>query len=316
VLALHRSIGRYAAIVLAALVLVLAFGSAQPAAAQGKQSKQAKPSKQSVLNSAFRGALQRRAQPPPRASSYAASYVAPERGERRSASGPTSGSTGRGAAFCVRTCDGRYFPLQRHAGLSPAEACRSLCPAAKTLVFSGSKIESAVAPNGVRYAQLDSAFAYRKKVVPDCTCNGKDGGGLARMETTGDPTLRPGDIVATTGGLAVHGKARSAELTPINPSSGEWARRLSEIKVRPAPPEEKVEIKAPAGDDAKPNPRKRDAKRSPPKPPAKRIAPSPRPQVTAKTRLPRPQATAKTRLPRPQATAKTRLPRPQMTAKR
>ena len=183
----------------------------------------------------------------------------------------------------MRTCDGRYFPLPRHAGASPAEVCRSLCPAAKTLVFSGSRIEGAVAHNGARYADLDRAFAYRKKVVPDCTCNGRDGLGLARMETTGDPTLRPGDIVATTGGLAtVHGKARSTELTPINPSSGEWARRLSEVKVRPAPPEEKIAIVAPAGEDARPKLRSPDAKRSPANLPAKRVARSPRPQVTAK----------------------------------
>lgn len=292
-LAFDRSIGRCGALVLAALVLAFAaaLAPAQAAAAQGKQTKpgkQAKPSKQSVLNSAFRGALQRPVQPPPRASSYAAPYIAPERGERSRASAATSGGTGRGTAFCVRTCDGRYFPLPRHAGASPAEVCRSLCPAAKTLVFSGSKIEGAVAHNGARYADLDRAFAYRKKVVPDCTCNGRDGLGLARMETNGDPTLRPGDIVATTGGLAtVHGKARSTELTPINPASGEWARRLSEVKVRPAPPEEKIEIAAPAGEDARPKLRTRDAKRSdakrsPPNPPAKRVARSLRPQVTAK----------------------------------
>jgi hypothetical protein len=232
--------------------------------------------------------VQRRAQqPPPRASSHASSTIAPGRGERRRASGPTSGSAGRGTAFCVRTCDGRYFPLPRNAGSSPAEVCRSLCPAAKTLVFSGSKIESAVAHNGGRYADLDRAFAYRKKVVPDCTCNGTDGLGLARVETTGDPTLRPGDIVATTEGLATfHGKAksgeaRSGELTPINPSSGEWARRLSEVKVRPAPAKEKVEIAAPASEGAKSKLRTRDTKRSPPNLPAKRVARSPRPQVTA-----------------------------------
>ena len=297
--AFDRSIGRCGALVLAALVLdfALAHGPAHAAPAQSKQAKpsnqakqskqakpgkQAKPSKQNVLNSAFRGAL-RRDQPPPRASSYAAPHVAPERGERRRTSAATSGGTGRGTAFCVRTCDGRYFPLPRHAGASPAEVCRSLCPAAKTLVFSGSRIEGAVAHNGARYADLDRAFAYRKKVVPDCTCNGRDGLGLARMETTGDPTLRPGDIVATTGGLAtVHGKARSTELTPINPSSGEWARRLSEVKVRPAPPEEKIAIVAPAGEDARPKLRSPDAKRSPASPPAKRVARSPRPQVTAK----------------------------------
>ena len=87
--------------------------------------------------------------------------------------GPTSGG-GHGAAYCVRTCDGRYFPLQRNAGASPAELCKSFCPAAKTMVFSGSKIDHAVGPDGTRYADLDNAFAYRDKVVDNCTCNGKD----------------------------------------------------------------------------------------------------------------------------------------------
>ena len=60
------------------------------------------------------------------------------------AAGEASGF-GHGTVYCVRTCDGRYFPLQRHAGTSPAELCQSFCPAAKTMVFSGSKIDTAVA---------------------------------------------------------------------------------------------------------------------------------------------------------------------------
>jgi hypothetical protein len=236
VLAFDRSIGRCGAVVLAALAL----GSAQPASAQG------------FFNSLF-GGFQRREPLPQRSYSYA--DPAPERGE-------ASGSTGHGNAFCVRTCDGRYFPLQRQAGASPVDVCRSLCPAAQTMVFNGSKIDGAVAQNGTRYADLDQAFAYRDKVVSNCTCNGKDGLGLARMEANSDPTLRPGDIVATTGGLAMfHGKNGSAEFTPINRSSGEWARKLSEIKVRPAPPQAKVEITAPADQDAKPKLRSRRAAR-------------------------------------------------------
>ena len=60
------------------------------------------------------------------------------------------------------------------------------------------------AQNGTRYADLDNAFAYRDKVSDSCSCNGKDGLGLARVETSGDPTLRPGDIVATNDGLATY----------------------------------------------------------------------------------------------------------------
>jgi hypothetical protein len=153
--------------------------------------------------------------------------------------------------YCVRTCDGRYFPLQRHAGTSPAEQCKSFCPAAKTMVFSGSKIDTAVAPNGTRYADLDNAFAYRDKVSDGCSCNGKDGLGLARVDASGDPTLRPGDIVATNDGLAAYnGKSRTAEFTPLNTSPSEWARRLSEVKVEPAPASEKIEPVA--NDDTRP----------------------------------------------------------------
>ena len=175
--------------------------------------------------------------------------------------GESSGGYGHGTAFCVRTCDGRYFPIQRHAGVTAAEVCRSFCPAAKTVVFSGSKIDTSVAQNGARYADLDTAFAYRNGMVANCSCNGKDGLGLARIDTTTDPTLRSGDIVATNDGLATY-NGKSAEFTPINPASGEWARRLAVVKVRPAPPQEPVAIAASTNnDDPKPLKRQRRATR-------------------------------------------------------
>ena len=60
-----------------------------------------------------------------------------------------------------------------------------------------------------------------------------------------------GDIVATDEGLAAYnGKSRTAEFTPLNTSSSEWARRLSEVKVEPAPASEKIE--SVANDDTKP----------------------------------------------------------------
>ena len=48
-----------------------------------------------------------------------------------------------------------------------------------------------------RYADLDNAFVYRQKIVEGCSCNGKDSFGLARIDVAADPTLRPGDIVAS-----------------------------------------------------------------------------------------------------------------------
>jgi uncharacterized protein DUF2865 len=109
---------------------------------------------------------------------------------------PSAGS-GHGIAYCVRTCDGRYFPMQRHANANPVQLCSSFCPAATTLVFNGSQIDSAVAANGTRYSDLENAFLYRKQIVQGCTCNGKDAFGLARIDVATDPTLRPGDIVAS-----------------------------------------------------------------------------------------------------------------------
>ena len=61
----------------------------------------------------------------------------------------------------------------------------------------GSQIDHAYAGNGARYADLNNAFVYRKKIVDGCTCSGRDSFGVARIDVASDPTLRPGDIVAT-----------------------------------------------------------------------------------------------------------------------
>ena len=112
--------------------------------------------------------------------------------------------------------------------MSATELCKSFCPAAKTKVFAGSKIDHSVASDGTRYADLDNAFLYRERTVDNCTCNGKDAFGLAPLKPELDPTLRPGDIVATNDGLATYNgnrNARSAEFTPIDKSGApsEWS---------------------------------------------------------------------------------------------
>ena len=114
------------------------------------------------------------------------------------ASAPSiGGGTGRSVAYCVRLCDGRYFPMQRPSNATAIQLCNALCPATKTAVFNGSQIDHAVASNGARYANLENAFVYRQKIVPGCTCNGKNEFGLAKIDVKSDPTLKPGDIVST-----------------------------------------------------------------------------------------------------------------------
>jgi hypothetical protein len=121
------------------------------------------------------------------------------------------------AAYCVRTCDGRYFPAPSADHESRAQGCRNLCPASETSVFYGESIDGASTREGKLYSALPNAFRYRKELVKGCSCNGKDVIGLARIGIDDDKTLRRGDLVATAAGLELvssvsDGQARFAAL--------------------------------------------------------------------------------------------------------
>ncbi|MFX5922290.1 DUF2865 domain-containing protein, partial [Acinetobacter baumannii] len=85
-------------------------------------------------------------------------------------------------AFCVRSCDGKYFPINARGTATPAQLCQAFCPASATKVYFGSNIDYATSTNGDRYASSENALAYRKALRADCTCNGKDPGGLAPID--------------------------------------------------------------------------------------------------------------------------------------
>src|SRR5437588_5939372 len=150
-------------------------------------------------------------------------------------------SSGSGPAFCVRSCDGKYFPLAR-GNATPVQMCQAFCPASATKVFFGSSIDGAYASGGERYADSENAFAYRKALRADCTCNGRDPAGLAPVDLTLDTSLRPGDVIATTDGLVAYSGARggvnqASEFTPVASYPGLTAdvrARLGEMKVAPA----------------------------------------------------------------------------------
>ena len=112
-------------------------------------------------------------------------------------------SYGGGTAYCVRGCDGRYFPAQGKDAESKAQSCKSFCPAAETSLVYGSDIDDATTDKGKSYSDLPNAFRYRNEIVASCTCNGKDPVGLAQVKIEDDPTLRKGDIVAGADGLVV-----------------------------------------------------------------------------------------------------------------
>jgi hypothetical protein len=130
-------------------------------------------------------------------------------------------SSGRVVSYCVRACDGRYFPMNRVSSANPVQLCNSFCPASKTQVFTGSEINYAVAANGAHYANSENAFVYRKQIVPGCTCNGRDAFGLAPIDITADPTVKQGDIIVTAEG-------------PMSLRGNQWARAA--LNLKPAVP--------------------------------------------------------------------------------
>jgi hypothetical protein len=138
-----------------------------------------------------------------------------------------------GQAYCVRTCDGRYFPISASDNQSRAASCNSFCPASETKVVYGSNIDSAATEAGKSYSELPNAFRYRNEIVAGCTCNGKDQIGLAPIKIENDPTLRKGDIVAGADGLMVasHGAERRGASLNFSPVSAAIRARYPRVPV-------------------------------------------------------------------------------------
>ncbi|WP_170181747.1 DUF2865 domain-containing protein [Phreatobacter stygius] len=112
-------------------------------------------------------------------------------------------------AYCVRLCDGFFFPAP--AGASEGQGdqqatCNSLCPGTEVALYTargGAAIEDASGPRGQPYARLATAFRFRETTVAACTCQGRATNGLARLPITHDFTLRAGDVVVTDNGVRV-----------------------------------------------------------------------------------------------------------------
>jgi hypothetical protein len=140
---------------------------------------------------------------------------------------------GGGQAFCVRTCDGRYFPVTASDNASRAASCNSFCPASETTLFYGSSIDNAAGENGTSYSELPNAFRYRNELVAGCTCNGKDQIGLAPVKVEDDPTLRKGDIVAGENGLLVAGRSSDKRGASLNfsPASDKVRAKYERVPV-------------------------------------------------------------------------------------
>ena len=184
------------------------------------------------------GQKQQARQAPPQANFFADPFG---NNQPQAQAAPAPRVAGSGPAFCVRSCDGKYFPLTMRGNASPVQMCQAFCPASTTKVFYGSNIDSASSGNGERYADSENAFAYRKALRADCTCNGRSPTGLAPVDLALDNSLRSGDVVATADGLVAYtgvrlGAEQSPEFTPVASYPGLTASvraRLGEMKVAP-----------------------------------------------------------------------------------
>ncbi|MGQ3354909.1 MAG: DUF2865 domain-containing protein [Phreatobacter sp.] len=136
------------------------------------------------------------------------------RGATRSQSEQSRTATGENVggprAYCVRTCDGFFFPMgpstSGDARQAQQESCNAMCPGAEVALYSVSRqgsIEDAVNARGQTYSALRTAFRFRQGLERTCSCQGAAANGLARLPITHDVTLRPGDVVVTETGVQV-----------------------------------------------------------------------------------------------------------------
>jgi hypothetical protein len=80
--------------------------------------------------------------------------------------------------LCVRSCDGYYFPISFSTTRERFEAdqasCEQACPQGDAHIYyhrtSGEGPESMISLTGSAYADLATAFSYRKGLNPSCSC--------------------------------------------------------------------------------------------------------------------------------------------------
>ncbi|WP_249793875.1 DUF2865 domain-containing protein [Bradyrhizobium cenepequi] len=241
-----RRVRRHLTLVAATLVGSLTFAPAQVSA-------------EGLLDFFFGGAQKQQARQGQPQSNFFDPFGLNQQQPQQAAPAPQPRVAGSGPAFCVRSCDGKYFPLTLRGNATPVQLCQAFCPASATKVYYGGSIDGAASSNGERYADSENAFAYRKALRADCTCNGRDPAGLAPVDLALDSSLRAGDVVATTDGLVAYtgvrvGNNQSADFAPVASYPGltaELRARLGEMKVAPVTAETVGEAPQPeTGHDA------------------------------------------------------------------
>ncbi|MGL4636428.1 MAG: DUF2865 domain-containing protein [Beijerinckiaceae bacterium] len=149
-------------------------------------------------------------------------------------------ATGGRIAYCVRTCDGFFFPLSTSTGSDKGDeaACNNLCPASNTKLYIGqvgADIDDARArDNGRKYTSLAAAFSYRRSVDAACSCTADGFGVASNLPVYRDGSLRRGDLVMTNTGMKVFNGGnfpyREANFTTIGRSNQITAKMRENLR--------------------------------------------------------------------------------------
>ena len=120
-----------------------------------------------------------------------------------------------GPAYCVRTCDGRYFPMNGSDNQSRAASCNSFCPASET---GGLRRQYRQCRHRERKALFRIAECVSLSQRDRCGMHLQRQGqvGLAPVSIENDPTLRKGDIVVGAGGLMAAGRGADRRGASLN----------------------------------------------------------------------------------------------------
>jgi hypothetical protein len=179
-----------------------------------------------------RPSLRRAARPAARPASFR--FVRPAASEITPGAGAGAGA---GDGFCVRVCDGYFFPLIKSERATRQQSCEYACPSAPMAIYEGSTIEGAHSRKGEPYTRLPTAFQFRDKPTQHCACSRPDTA-LAYYQriVRSDPTLRRGDIViAANGALVYRGPGEGGAFTPLARASfvpGDTRRKLWSVLER------------------------------------------------------------------------------------
>lgn len=110
-----------------------------------------------------------------------------------------------GGTFCVRSCDGYFFPMPGVGKSNQQSMCEMACPSAAVDVYRGGSIETSRNARGQAYTSLSNAFSFRTRVTEKCGCNTADASSAQALKSLRqDPTLRNGDIVFDAAGASVY----------------------------------------------------------------------------------------------------------------